>query len=158
MSDDTAIFNITTLLKQSTPTRHVEPIIFHQYPHDPSLCPVALIRTYLKRREKMVLTPPTTQFFITQRRPYHAASKDTLARWVKDVLKLSGVDTSVFAAHSCRSASSSHAKAVGVSLEVILKCGQWKTLDAFVKFYDKAIARVDFTRNQPFAESIFSLD
>ena len=36
----------------------------------------------------------------------HAATKDTMARWVKGNMFLSGVDTNVFHPHSCHSASS----------------------------------------------------
>ena len=94
------------------------------------------------------------EFFITHRKPYHPASKDTLARWVKDVLTLSGIDTAQYAAHSCRSASSSIAKMSGVPLEHILKCGQWKSTNTFVKFYDKELPRFSLEATQQFAVPI----
>ena len=34
--------------------------------------------------------------FVTYGKPHHAATKDTLARWVKNTMSLSGVDTAVF--------------------------------------------------------------
>ena len=84
----------------------------------------------------------------------HPASKDTLARWVKDVLTLSGIDTSQYAAHSCRSASSSRAKMSGAPLEHILHCGQWKSTNTSVKFYDKELLRFSLEATQQFAVSI----
>ena len=37
-------------------------------------------------------------------KPHRPVGSDTLSRWIKDELKLSGTDTNVFAAKSCRSA------------------------------------------------------
>ena len=59
-----------------------EPVIFHAYPHDEHLCPVTLIKQYRLIRDAFV--PPTEKaFFVTHGKPHHAATKDTLARWVK---------------------------------------------------------------------------
>ena len=48
------------------------------------------------------------RFFITHCNPYHLASKDTVARWVKDMLNFSGIDTLHYAAHSCHCVWSPH--------------------------------------------------
>ena len=153
-SADVVVCNITTLLKTSKPGRPTPPIVFNKYPHNADLRPVTLIRAYLQKRNTLSLIPTTTRFLVTHQKPHHAASKDTIARWVKAVLHLSGVDTTVFAAHSCRSASSSQAKSAGLPLEDILRCGQWRSEDVFVKFYDKEIQRKDYTENQSFATAI----
>ena len=121
LTTDMAVFNLgNALQKHSKPGRSNPPIVFHRYPHGHRLCPIQTIRDYLLQR--IPLAPQTDEFFLTHRRPYHPASKDTLARWVKEVLKLSGIDTSQYAAHSCRSSSSSKANMPGVPMEQILKC------------------------------------
>ena len=97
---------------------------------------------------------PSDAFFFTHRRLHHPASKDTIVRWVKTVLHLSGVNIEIYKPHSCRSASASHAKIAGVPLEVVLWAGQWKSLDCFTRFYDRVIERTDFTVTQQFASSI----
>ena len=74
--------------------------MFHQYPHGRRLCPLEAVQDYIQQRN--LLAPQVDEFFITHRKPYHPASKDTLARWVKEVLISSGIDTSQYAAHSCR--------------------------------------------------------
>ena len=102
-------------------------------------------------------TLPATQideFFITHRKLYHPASKNTLARWVKDMLHFSGIDTSHYAAPRCRSASSSEVWVSGVPMEQILKCGQWKSSHTFVRFYNKDIVRLTHAATQQFADSI----
>ena len=50
-----------------------------------------------------------TQFFITHGKPHHPISKDTLARWVKEVMVCAGIDVTTFKPHSTRGASTSKA-------------------------------------------------
>ena len=150
---DMAIFNLgTTLLKHSRLGRSTPPIVFHRYPHGRQLCPLQTIRDYVT--QCTLLAPQTDKFFITHHKPYHPASKDTLARWVKDMLHFSGIDTLHYAADSCCSASSSKARVSGVPMEQILKCGQWKSSHTFVRFYNKDIVRLTHAATQQFADSI----
>lgn len=46
--------------------------------------------------------PSSNVLFITYKKPYGPASKQTLSRWVKNTRNLTGVDTSLFTAHSTR--------------------------------------------------------
>ena len=63
-------------------------------------------------------------------------TKFSLTRWLKTVLSLSGIDTKVFSAHSYRGASLSSAYNNGVSLDAILKAGDWTNADTLVnQFY-----------------------
>ena len=57
-------------------------------------------------------------------RPYKEVKSSTIINWVKLVLKMAGLDTSLYKAHSCRPASTSMAKVLGISLKDILKRGQ----------------------------------
>ena len=149
------LFNVTALLKHDRVSRKKEPIIFHAYPHDEKLCPVTLIKQYMLVRDALV---PSTEkaFFVTHGKPYHAATKDTLARWVKNTMSLSGVDIAVFRPHSCRSASSSTAKNSGVQLHTILHSGQWATESTFYKFYQRQIIWDDITDDKEFADIILA--
>ena len=154
LTDALVIFNITVPLKQSKPSRKPQPVVFHQYPHNEQLCPVRLVQVYLGQRKSLSVVKPSDAFFITHRRPHHPASKDTIARCVKTVLHLSGVNIDIYKPHSCRSASASHAKIAGVPLEVVLRAVQWKSSDCFTRFYDSVIERTDFTVARQFASSI----
>ena len=156
VTDTLALFNITEPLKQSKPTHKPQPVLFHHYPHNEQLCPVRLIHVYLEIRKSLPLTTVYDEFFLTHRKPHHPATTDTLARWVKSVLHLSGVNIDTYKPHSYRSASTSHAKSAGVPLEDILRAGQWKSSDCFTTFYDREIERTNFTATQPFAESILN--
>ena len=70
------------------------------------------------------------------------------------MLHFSGIDASHYAAHICRSASSSKARVSGVPMDQILKCGQWKSSHTFVRFYNKDIVRLTHAATQQFADSI----
>ena len=95
LMDTLALFNITKPIKQSTPSHKPQPVIFHNYPHNEQLCPMRLIHVYLGKRKSLPLAAVYDDFFLSHRKPHHPATMDTLARWVKSVLHLSGdnIDT-----------------------------------------------------------------
>lgn len=47
----------------------------------------------------------TESLFSIMRKPRSKASKDTISNWVKKFLKLSGINTKIFSAHSTMSTS-----------------------------------------------------
>ena len=59
-------------------------------------------------------------------KPHKGIKKPTLAGWVKIVLKKAGIDTSQLKAHLCRSATTSNAKAMGISLEGVVHSFWWR--------------------------------
>ena len=59
----------------------------------------------------------------------------SVARWLKLVLASSGIDTSIFSAHSTRGASTSAASLAGVTTQQILSTADWSTANVFKKFY-----------------------
>ena len=60
-----------------------------------------------------------------------------MSRWIVDLLRIAGVDTSVFKAHASRSAASCfHAKQLS-SIDII-KLGDWSaSSNVFKKFYER---------------------
>ena len=62
-----------------------------------------------------------------------------IAHWSKDLLTEAGVTTAVFKAHSVRGASTSAARANGVSIQDILKTADWSKESTFRKFYYRPI-------------------
>ncbi|CAC5373708.1 unnamed protein product [Mytilus coruscus] len=58
-------------------------------------------------------------------KPHIGASSNTKANWIKDIMKLAGIDATKFNAHSTRGSSTSKAKCQGVSLSEILKIADW---------------------------------
>ena len=128
------IFNIPGLLKHSRHMKRGSPIPFHAFPRDADLCPVATINQYLTAQATLANNELHDALLLCYRKPHGPATKDTLARWVHSILKLSGVNTDTFTAHSCRPASTSKAMSSGVASDVILKAGQWSADSTFIHF------------------------
>ena len=72
-------------------------------------------------------------------KPFKPVRKDTISRWIKNVLKYAGIDTTKFGAHSTKAASISAAAKAGTPLDVILKSAGWSNCGTFAKFYKKPI-------------------
>ena len=66
----------------------------------------------------------------------HGYPWSSIARWLKQVLRLAGVDSSVFTAHSFRSSSTSSAKAAAIPVATILGRGQWTSERTWRNHYD----------------------
>ena len=138
------------LLKHSRDGYKQDPMIYSSYPHNMRLCPVQVISEYILRRDEYA-EANTVSFFVISRKPYSGASKDTLARWIKEVLKAAGIAT-CFTAHSCRGASTSYASRAKVPLATILKHGDWSNAKTFFKHYCKEIMYIE--KDDSFASSL----
>ena len=118
---------------------------------EPGLCVVRTFQEYLKRTATL-RKPGNDKLFVTSLRPHRPISRDTASKWVKKMLRLAGIDLSMFTAHSTRSASTSAALAANVPLETILKTAGWTKESTFRKFYNKPIVRTS-----SFADSILDM-
>lgn len=109
-----------------------------QFAPNNMMCVVSCLDVYLER-SKSWRSDNQTQLLLSHLRPHNEVKTSTIANWVKLVLQRAGIDVKVFQAHSCRSASTSKAKVLGLSLEDILKRGQWTQSSTWQKFYNKDI-------------------
>ena len=75
-------------------------------------------------------------------KPHKPVTSATIARWVKTVLSLAGID-GVFTAHSTRGASAS-ARAE-VALSDIMEAADWSRESTFKKFYHRPTQKSAFT-------------
>src|SRR6056300_808269 len=66
-------------------------------------------------------------------------SRDTISRWTKNILNESGIDTSIYSAHSTRAASTSKANLRQVPIDVIMNNAGWKSAETFRRFCNKPI-------------------
>lgn len=62
-----------------------------------------------------------------------------MARWLKEILKRSGIDDTIFSAHSYRIASTLAAFAGGVQLKVILETANKVNAKTFYTFYRREL-------------------
>ena len=66
-----------------------------------------------------------------------AASKDTISRLCKSIIKESGISS--YTSHSSTAAASSYAKTRGASLSAIIQSVGWNSERTFAQFYEKQI-------------------
>ena len=125
-------FTFDENLKHSRIGFNTGPITYKAFPQDIRLCPVHTLRLYLDNR------PPTNveQLFIITISPYTPAHPDTIARWIKTCMGRAGIDIRKYQAHSCRSASTSSALSLGLSLDTILKSAGWASRSTFERHYN----------------------
>ena len=97
---------------------------------------------YVVRTASIKQSLNSSQVFVSYGKPYKVISSATLARWLKAVLSLAGIDTSIFKGHSFRGASTSKAVSFRVPLDVILKAADWKNTYTFAKFYQRETSSV----------------
>ena len=83
-------FSIGDKLKQAKPGKHDHELESPAYPTDTCLCIVVVVKEYIERTK--YLRGNITSFFITYIKPYKAASKDTISRWIKATLGQAGID------------------------------------------------------------------
>ena len=67
-------------------------------------------------------------------------TKQTISRWVKEVMSLSGINTEMFLPGSTRGASASAAGRRGALVAQILGAGDWTNLGAYQRFYERNLA------------------
>ncbi|XP_031329436.1 uncharacterized protein LOC116160392 [Photinus pyralis] len=112
------------------------------FTENPKLCVATALKQYLTAT-KGRRTSVRDFLFLTYKKPYRTASKQSLSRWVKDTLEEAGIDTRIFKAHSTRHASTSKAFDLGVPLEVIRQTAGWSTNSkTFCQFYNRPISQV----------------
>lgn len=147
------VFELPELVKKSR-FQHGFKKSFHAgFPENPNLCVVNCLREYEKRTKgfrTQVGSSKSNRLLLSYIRPHKPITSDTLSRWVVEFLKNAGVDTSVFKAHSTRSATSSAAIRNNCSLKDILALADWTTDSTFKRFYYRPVY------NQPVVHNILS--
>jgi hypothetical protein len=115
---------------------------------DEKLCAMHTMLFYLSRTESVRLSRKLLISYVT----FKSVSTSTVARWLRTVLDLSGIDTNKFKAHSFRGASVSKALVSGCSLQKILRTADWSSDKNFRKFYYRHTISKE---NMSFADSVF---
>lgn len=144
-------FMLDSNLKQSKPGRSTSELVvkFSAYPHDRNLCVVNTCSVYLDKTK--LLRGSESRLFITHQKPHKRASRDTIRRWIQQMMVKAGIDINVYKPHSVRSAAASKAKANNASLAEIMQTAGWSSAATFAKFYDREIEQ-----GSTFANSVLS--
>ena len=136
VSDCSITFSPAKVLKHSKKGRKLDSFCYKAYDDEKILCVVEVVKEYLKRRKHKV-DSSILPLLISLSKPYRGISTDTIRRWVKDLFSECNIFD--FSAHSCRSASTSKAKELGVEIDTIMKKACWKNSKTFYHHYQKDI-------------------
>ena len=143
LTNSGCVFYISKLLRTSRPKSHQQPTEFKAYPHDVSLCVVALIKLYLDKTAALK-HDVNSMFFITYASPHKPVSSRTLTKWVSDILHNAEIQTKTLTTCSLLSLSTSNAFSGGLPLTEIAKAAEWTNVKTFDKFYNKLVIDNNF--------------
>ncbi|KAM4771089.1 integrase/recombinase xerD homolog [Rhinophrynus dorsalis] len=115
--------------------------VYPAFPQKPKLCVVQCLKAY-ELATSNLRSPNSHQLLLSFIKPNLPVSSTTLARWVRWIMQLAGIDTSLFGAHSSRGAMASKSLMTGGRLEDILKAADWSRESTFKSFYFKPILHV----------------
>lgn len=151
------IFHFDTKLKTTKQGKIPPKSEFHKFEGDEDLCPVSCLNCYLARSTSWRSmeadgTHSPNQLLLSHIKPHNIVTKSTIARWLKDVMTLAGINVNKYKAHSTRSAASSKAEALGLSIEEIIQQGNWSNKNTFEKFYKKPIV----THSKAFQQKVLN--
>lgn len=137
LSPNKASFQIGDLLKTSRPGVHMSELVFKAYAPDRRLCVHTALTSYLGRTLDNRGT--VTRLFLTTKPPFRPASRDTIRRWIRQIMSSAGIDTNMFAPHSVRAAAASKA-ATTLPLMTIVQAIGWSSSSTFSVYYKKPLA------------------
>ena len=133
--NDRIEFTFNKPLKHSKPGKTDPPSIFYEFPANSKLCPKHCLQSYLENTHPW-RDSPSGPMFLSFINPHNPVTKQSLTRWVKEILSQAGIIG--FSAHSTRGAASSKAVTKGVAVKDILAKGNWTNRSTFEKFYNRA--------------------
>ena len=137
---------ITDIIKTTRPGVANPVLILPKYDERPNLCVYSCLICYLEKSSS--LRGSESYLFITLKKPHVRIGSQTIGRWLKTVLQLSGIDTEIFSSHSTRHAATSNAFASGIDIETIKRAAGWsERSNTFAKYYNKPI----YNKNDSFS-------
>ena len=141
---------VTGRTKTSAPGLPCQVIKLPECKERPNLCIYRCLLYYMEVTQQ--IRGNNTRVFLSTKSPHNPVTTATLSRWIKNTLKVAGIDTNVFSDHSTRHASTSAALDRGVDLEIIKKAAGWSEKSrVFFDFYNRPIIN---NNNISFAEAI----
>ena len=121
------------LEKTTRPNHTAAPIILQAYNASPEICTVYYLKTYISR-SKSLRTNDT--LFVSLNKPHSSVSSVTICRWLKTVINMSKQRGT---GGSTRSVTTSTAVGRGVTIDSIIKSGDWARTKTFRNHYYKPV-------------------
>ena len=134
LAENSLVIQPLGLEKTTRPGHKATPISLETYKDGLYLCPVTCVRQYI-RKTKVLRN--CDALFVSYMKPHKAVTTQTICRWLKSVISMSGQCGN---ASSTRSVSTSTALGRGITLEDILQTGDWTGARTFRNHYYKPVA------------------
>ena len=109
---------------------------FYKFDDNKSLCVFRALDAYIEQTKSV--RGKETKLLIATIQPHHKVVTSTVSRWLKEVIRDSGIEIKHFQGHSTRSASTSKALLNGASIEDIMHAAHWSNISTFQKFYNNS--------------------
>jgi len=95
--------------------------------------------------------------FVSLVKPHKPVTSATIARWLREALRLAGIDVSIFSGHST---STSAAAGAGITTYNILKAADWSSDSVFIPLLPKSMIHPLVDQYLPLAllEPLHALD
>ena len=140
-------FELRKRTKTCRPGSKIPILTFDSFDTDPNLCVVSCINEYVSRTlswREINDTIDRSWLLISFVKPHHPIAACSVARWLKEVIKKSGINSALFTGHSTRSASTSKAKRIGLSAKEIIDQASWTNESTYMRFYCKPVPSNNF--------------
>ena len=124
-------FVIAETLKHSKQGKTNKPSVFYSFRSGDVICPKLCIEAYLQKTLPLRSEVNSGPLFLGLIKPHLPVSKDTVRRWITQVIAAAGFDSGKFGCHSTRGASSSAAVKAGVPIDFIIEKGNWSNKSTF---------------------------
>ena len=131
--DGSVSIRIDEVQKHSTRGKSLEIIKLKPFLEDKGVCVIATLKAYLDRTQE--ITNAGDALLCSFQPPHKGVGLQTVSRWTKEIMARSGIDVSVYKAHSTRGASASGMASAGMPLNDILRLGAWSHVSTFKQFY-----------------------
>ena len=137
ISENFIIIKVTESIKTSGPGKFQPVLKITFFKERRNICVASTLIRYINVTKGF---RKNNSLFIATRPPYGAVTSQTISRWIKTVLKDSGIDVTKFSAHSTRHASTSAAFEKGLDINVIKNTAGWsESCQVFARFYNRPI-------------------
>ena len=140
VAGDRCIIPIYSIIKQSKKGKHMRPLEFRMYPSEEKLCVLSNLNAYLTRTNPV---RSSSKLFISYRKPHRPVTKDTITRWVNQLMAAAGIDINKHVTHSCRAAASSKCAKRKIPIKKILQACGWASESTFRNHYLKDVELED---------------
>ncbi|XP_050293054.1 uncharacterized protein LOC126733719 isoform X1 [Anthonomus grandis grandis] len=129
-------------LKTSAKGRIRPTLLLPFFNQDKKICLARTLIEYLNKTKNLRQT--SKNLFITVKKPHRLVTSQTISRWLKVILKKSGLDTNKFTAHSTRHAATSADARKGVSYDSIRLAAGWSEKSSvFANHYNRPLLQKD---------------